>query len=143
MQAMFDSPMSCWPSRRNDKMILNNTTFDLYAAKHYSNPHCQSLTEFKEDIKRTIYVRKLCIAYKNGKGLRERLMLNHIVILHNCFGDATADLLFFKCHGFEDVITPFLRKLSILPYVIRYDGKEIDTSKIKTDPHVEERLRQT
>ena len=31
---------------------LEESTFLLYAAKHYDNPHCHDVSEFEEDLKR-------------------------------------------------------------------------------------------
>lgn len=122
-------------------MILSDSTFTLYGAKHYDNPHCQGVEEFEEDLKRMMYVRKLLNKYRNGGELKDRLILNHIVILHNCFGSALPHMIMFRCKGFESSLKPFLLKLSILPDIIRYDGKEIDTSTIASDDRVEQQLR--
>ena len=69
---------------------LNEENFTLFAIKHYNNPQCLSTEEFYEDIRRFRYLKRLLKRYyKNGE-LRERLILNHIIILSNLFGVSNA-----------------------------------------------------
>ena len=75
---------------------LNDSNFLLYAMHHYDNPQCHSLAEFEEDLKKFLYLKKLLGRYKNNGELRERLILNHIIVLYNIFGDAATRMLFYK-----------------------------------------------
>ena len=69
---------------------LNDENFTLFAIKHYNNPQGLSTEEFYEDIRRFRYLKRLLKRYyKNGE-LRERLILNHIIILSNLFGVSNA-----------------------------------------------------
>ena len=69
----------------------------LYAIKHYDNPQCEGEKEFYDDMKRFKYVKRLLRKYKDTKVLKERLLLNHIIILRNLFGsEACVTLLLFK-----------------------------------------------
>ena len=69
---------------------LNDENLTLFAIKHYNNPQCLSTEEFYEDIRRFRYLKRLLKRYyKNGE-LRERLILNHIIILSNLFGVSNA-----------------------------------------------------
>ena len=55
------------------------------------------MSEFNEDLKRFKYVKRLLSRYKAGKGLKERLILNHIIVLNNLFGpEACVRMMFFK-----------------------------------------------
>ncbi len=63
---------------------------------HYDNPQCHTLEEFEEDLKKFLYLKKLLSRYKVGGELRERLILNHIIVLYNIFGDAATRMLFYK-----------------------------------------------
>ena len=75
---------------------LNNSNFLIFAIKNYENP--QSLTEedFYSDLKRFKYIKRLINKYLNGYELNIDLILNHIVILYNVFGDAATPMLFHK-----------------------------------------------
>ena len=77
--------------------ILNKDNFILYCMKHYDNPQCTSVREFEEDLNRFLYLQKLLNRYINNKDeLRERLILNHLIVLFNLFNDATINILFYK-----------------------------------------------
>ena len=75
---------------------INDSNFLVYAMHHYDNPQCHSLEEFEEDLKRFLYLKKLLSRYKNNGELRERLILNHIIVLYNIFGESATKLLFHK-----------------------------------------------
>ena len=65
---------------------LNEENFTLFAIRHYDNPQCTSTEEFYEDIRRFRYLKRLLKRYHNTGELRERLILNHLIILNNVFG---------------------------------------------------------
>lgn len=108
--------------------ILNNDNFVLYAAKNYDNPHCGGSDEFFADIKRFKYLKRLFGKYERSGILQERLILNHIVVLYNMFGDSTTRMLFFKLQGYHHYLKPFLILLNRLPDVIDIN----ETNKIRT-----------
>ena len=69
----------------------------LYAIKHYDNPQCEGEKEFYDDMKRFKYIKRLLRKYKETNVLKERLILNHIIILRNLFGpEACVTLLLYK-----------------------------------------------
>lgn len=97
-------------------MKLNEDNFLLIAMKHYDNQQCHTIQEFEEDLKRFLYLRKLFNRYKRDGDLKERLMLNHIIVLYNLFGDATTDMLFFKIEQeYWPTLSTFLVYLNRLP----------------------------
>ena len=76
---------------------LNEENFTLFAIRHYDNPQCTSTEEFYEDIRRFRYLKRLLKRYHKNGELRERLILNHIIILSNLFGVSnTIRMLKFK-----------------------------------------------
>ena len=75
---------------------LNEDTFILFAIKHYENPHCVTREDFDEDLKRFKYLKRLLKRFVRGGQLRIHLIINHLIILYNVFGDATTGLLFYK-----------------------------------------------
>ena len=122
---------------------LNEDNFVMYAMKAYNSPHC-ILSEFEGDIKRTKYLKRLFRRYKVTKSLKERLILNHIILLNNVFGPlATARILFYKIDERDyDVLKTFLAYLNILPdYVRGIRGKDIDVTIIPLDVEAIEILR--
>lgn len=75
---------------------ITEKNFLLFSMHHYDNPQCSNLDEFNEDLKRFVYLKKLFMRYKDNGDLRERLIINHIIVLHNLFGIATTEMLFLK-----------------------------------------------
>ena len=68
-----------------------------FAMKNYDNIHCRTIEEFGVDFKKFGYIEKLLKRYRNDPtDLKERVILNHIVVLFNVFGDATPEMLYFK-----------------------------------------------
>jgi len=102
-----------------DNMVsekLNESNFLVYAMHHYDNPQCHSLQEFEEDIKKFLYLKKLLSRYKNYDELRERLILNHIIVLYNIFGESATRMLFYKIdESCWDVLVTFLVYLDRMP----------------------------
>ena len=75
---------------------LNESTFTLFAIKHYENPHCVTREDFDEDLKRFKYLKRLLKRYVRGGQLRIHLIINHLIILYNVFGEAATPLLLYK-----------------------------------------------
>ena len=69
----------------------------MFAIKHYDNPQCEGEKEFQDDLKRFKYIKRLLRKYYDTGVLKERLLLNHLIVLNNVFGpDACATLLLYK-----------------------------------------------
>lgn len=95
---------------------IDDASFLLMAMHHYDNPQCTSIGEFEEDLKRFSYLKKLFGRYKDGGELRERLIINHLTILHNVFGVVLIEMLFFKIDQQHwDVLATFLDYLGLMP----------------------------
>jgi hypothetical protein len=122
-------------------MILSEDTFLLYAAKYYDNPQCSSYEEFEEDLKRFQYLKRLFNRYGNTGELKERLILNHIIVLYNCFGKNTTNMLFMKLEESQATLKPFVIQLNFMPEFIEYNNKRILSSDIPMDPIVVQTLR--
>jgi hypothetical protein len=95
---------------------LNDDNFLLYAMHNYDNLQCHSLEEFDEDLKKFLYLKKLITRYKKDGDLRDRLILNHIIVLYNIFGASATRMLFFKIDKDNwDVLVTFLIYLGHMP----------------------------
>ena len=122
---------------------LNEDNFMMYAVKCYTSPHC-IMSEFEGDIKRTKYLKRLFRRYKISKSLKERLILNHIILLNNVFGpETTSRILFYKIDERDyDILKTFLSYLDIAPdFVYGIRGKNINVAEIPLEPNVTEILR--
>ena len=121
---------------------LTDDNFLIYAMKCYNSPHC-IMSEFEGDIKRTKYLKRLFRKYKITKILKERLILNHIILLNNVFGPIpTSRILFYKTDERDyDILKTFLEYLDIMPdEVVGIRGRIIHTSDIPLEPNIVEIL---
>jgi hypothetical protein len=123
---------------------LSEVNFLLYAARHYENPQCYDTIEFYDDLKRIKYIRRLFNIYQESGELKERLILNHIIILYNVFGVIPATrMLFFKLFEHKEQLKPFLVFLNFMPLSvinITLQGITLKSTDIISDPVIEEKL---
>jgi hypothetical protein len=111
--------------------------------KAYSSPH-YVMSEFEGDLKRTKYLKRLFRRYKITKSIKERLILNHLILLYNVFGAEPATrILFFRIDEADyDVLKTFLIYLNYMPDCVKgINGKDIISSDILMDMNVAEILR--
>jgi len=122
---------------------LSSENIMLYAAKVYDRPNC-IMSEFKEDMKRFNYLKRLFFRYRKIGEVKERLILNHLVVLYNVFGvEAATRLLFYKIAK-EDypALKTYLVFLSCMPdTVIGIKGHNIKSSDISIDMKIADTLR--
>ena len=113
---------------------LNQNNFMMFAMKMYSNPLCTGIEEFKEDMNRIKYIKRLFLKYKKNHKLKDRLILNHIIILQNVFGaEACSRILFYKLNSeLYSVLKTFLDYLQYLPPSI----PEVNLSDIELDQKI-------
>lgn len=123
-------------------MKLDDSTFLLYAEKSYDNPHCHDISEFEEDLKRFQYIRKLLNRYIQCGDLKERLILNHLIIIYNCFGPNATNLLFMKLEEYHELIKPFIEFLNYLPETIEYNGIVINSNDVNSDETIKSKLKE-
>jgi hypothetical protein len=120
---------------------LDGNNFLLFAAKHYDNPQCHDMTEFYDDLKRFKYLKRLFVKYQESGELRERLILNHLIILYNVFGEAATRMLFLKLEGHYSYLKPFIVMLGYMPEKILIENKIYYSSDISMDNNIVEVLR--
>lgn len=117
------------------KAPLTSDNFLLFASKMYSNPSSTGIDEFYEDLSKIKYIKRLLLRFKNGGELKERLILNHIIILQNVFGaEACTRILFYKLSkDLHPMVKSFLKYLNYLPISI----PELDLLKVQTDHRID------
>ena len=107
----------------------------MFAIKHYDNPQCEGEKEFHDDMKRFKYIKRLLKKYHDNNILKERLLLNHIIVLNNVFGpDACATLLLFKI---QKKYWPILKAFLLFLDILRSD----ELKEIEADGFVTQTLR--
>lgn len=124
--------------------VLTDKNFMFYACQHYLNPQCQNMEEFCEDLRRMKYIRKLLTRAQTKGELKERLILNHIIVLSNVFSpEALCRMFFLKMEHQMQQLKPFLIYLNLLPervYNVKTE-RVIDTDMIPMDNAVIAALR--
>ena len=96
--------------------LLTNENFLIFCAQHYNDSKYYTDDEFIEDLNRIKYLKKLITRYIENDDLKERLILNHIIVLNNLFGpEITCKILYLKMKNHMHYIKPFLILLNILP----------------------------
>ena len=102
----------------------------MFAIRHYENPQCEGEKEFHDDMKRFKYIKRLFKKYTLNGQLKERLLLNHIIVLRNLFGtEACVTLLLFKTQKeYLGVLKSFLIFLNMI--------KEDELTEIESDDYV-------
>lgn len=122
---------------------ITEENFLLYAAKFYDNPLCESTEEFYDDLKKFKYIKRLLNKYEETGELKERLIINHIVVLNNVFTPAVSTkMLIMRLHDKLHLLKPFLVFLNSMPEQIELNGKTIYNSDIYMDPIIVEKLRE-
>lgn len=122
---------------------LNEKNFILYAVKAYEKPNCIK-SEFQDDLKRFNYIKRLFQRYERHGELKERLILNHLIVLYNVFGtEATTRMLFYYVSETNyAALKTFLLFLSYMPEKIKgIRGKTLFSSSINVDMKIAEILR--
>jgi len=127
-------------------MVENLTTdnYILYAMKSYDTPN-RILSEFKEDMKRFNYLKRLFLRHRKYGEIRERLILNHLVVIYNIFGiESATRLLFYKINPLDySALKTYLIFLNFMPEIVRgIRNRNILSCDIEVDLKIAERLRE-
>ena len=112
--------------------------------KAYDKPN-MLMSEFKDDMKKFNYLKRLFQRYRKEGDLREQLVINHLVVLYNVFGPEVATRLLFYKLSKDDYssLKTYLIFLNCMPEVVKgIKGHDIYSSDIPVDMKIAEILRQ-
>lgn len=128
----------------NKIKTLTEENFMEFCQSYYFNPQCSGRNEFIDDLKRIKYVKRLLQKihkHKTLKSIRERLIINHIIILKNVFGEEnTCRILFFKL---EPKLHSYLKSFLVFLEFNVKSIPEVPYANINTDPRVDRKLTNT
>jgi len=103
---------------------LNQDNWILFAIKNYDNPNSVTYEDFEKDLNKIKYIKRLFRRYETHSELKTHLILNHIIVMYNVFGDAATPLLFYKIEATHwPALKAFMLVLNRLPSTL---NKEID-----------------
>lgn len=124
---------------------LNEGNFQLFAMKNYTNPNCTDMLEFYDDLKRIGYLKRLFRKYKETGELKDRLIINHLLVLYNTFeARAMTRMLILKLDDHLECLKPFLIALNYwTSNVGKINGSFIVDSEIGLDFGIVKVIRQT
>ena len=109
---------------------INENNIELYCMKFYDNPQCIGTEDYRDDMKRFKYLKRLLNHYLTTHELKQRLILNHLIMIYNLFENSW------------HVLKPFLIYLKRMPKIVRsIRGANIRESDITLDQHVVKQLR--
>jgi len=123
---------------------LNEENYSMYTMREYNNLQCTDIEEFYDDLKKIKYIKRLFNIYKNNGQLKERLILNHLIIFYNVFTvGAGTRILFYKIEKeFWPMLKTFLIFLDRMPDKIdSIRGITVRSSDIQLDDGIVTRLR--
>ena len=101
---------------------INADNVVMYAIRHYNNPQSEGEKEFEDDLKRFKYIKRLLRKFQDTGILKERLILNHLIVLHNVFETtACVTLLLYKI---QEEYWPVLKAFLIFLNSIREEELE-------------------
>lgn len=125
-------------------ILLTNKTLVMYAMKHYDNAHCVDISEFYEDLRRINYIKRLFVRYKTTGELKERMILNHLIILYNVFPiKPLTNMIFLKLNrDLWSLLKTFLVYLNFMPEEITFSGITVRSSEILIDINIANVLRE-
>ena len=137
--------MDACTEKMSDKIVsLTESNFMEFCQRYYFNSECSGKNEFMDDLKRIKYIKRLLQKihkHKTLKSIRERLIINHLIILRNVFGDEIcARILFFKL---EPKLHSYLKSFIVhLEFSVK-SIPEVDFSSLNCDPRVDRKLSLT
>jgi len=114
---------------------LNKDNFMLFAIKFYENPTTLTQEEFEEDLNRFKYVKRWLKKYHESGKINSHLLLNHLIIIFNCWNDAAIPMLFYKidynCWGYLMSFLTYLDRIPEYPHTPLHDIEcDINIAKI-------------
>ena len=122
---------------------LNESNVLLHAAKCYDKPNCIQ-SEFDDDYRTFRYIKRLLHRYRITGEIKERLLVNHLILCQNVFGvEASTRMLFLKTTEKDwSALKTLLIYTSAMPKVIKgIRGEDIISSDIPIDLKLADTLR--
>ena len=97
----------------------------LFAIRHYENPTSSTQEEFEEDLKRFKYVKRWLKKYHLSGDINTHLLLNHIIVIFNCWNDAAVPMFFYKIDytywSYLKSFFVYLDRIPTFPHTVLHD----------------------
>jgi hypothetical protein len=107
---------------------LNKDNFLLFAIKNYENPNTLTQEEFEEDLRKFKYVKRWLKKYHESGTINSHLLLNHIIVIFNCWNDAAIPMFFYKIEptywAYLKSFFVYLNRIPSYPHTFLHDIEE-------------------
>lgn len=108
--------------------FLSNDNFMMFAIKYYENPTSSSVEDFEEDLKRFKYVKRWLKKYHETGEINAHLLLNHLIIIFNCWNDAALPMLVYRVDrqhiSYLKTFLSYLKRIPEYPHTEFHDIPE-------------------
>lgn len=103
----------------------------------YDNPGCEDEKEFLYDARRPVRIKFALKKWNSeNRNIEVRHIMNHIIIMKNCFGDKAVHMISLFCEDFLEELLPFFDYLNYTPAILSFEGKHIVTDTIKRNAEI-------
>mgnify|MGYP003527233222 CR=1 FL=1 len=114
--------------------MIDKSSYMSFAADIYDNPGCMDAKEFEYDARRPLRIKFMLRKWvEEQRQIDVRHLLNHMVIMRNCFSDNSSDMIAMYCEKFLPLLMPFFDYLGYAPTFFSFEGKTIVTDQIDRD----------
>lgn len=120
--------------------VLTDENYSMFAMRNYQNPQCTGIDDFNEDLNIIKYLKRLLRKYKSQGVLRERLILNHLIIFYNVFGIEPGTRLLFS--RIEPDLHPYLKTFIVFLNNLPETIPDADLIAIPIDIRIANKLRE-
>lgn len=121
---------------------LTKSSFKLFCAKCYQNPDNPGMDDLERDLKYITQIKRMISDYVDKGEIKDRQILNNIIVLGNLFGPENAvKILFFKIdEPCWSALKTFLKYLNFMPASVFGLKKPVINQDIPTDVDLYRRL---
>lgn len=122
--------------------MIDKDSYMAFAQKVYDNPGCADDKEFEYDARRPLRIKFILRKWlSENREINARHLMNHIIVMHNCFGKFAVHMISVYCEEHISLILPFFDYLGYTPTYLNFGGKIIVVDMIERDPRIIEILR--
>lgn len=117
--------------------MIDKSSYMRVAMSVYDNPGCVDEKEFEYDARRPIRIKFILRKWEEeGRNIEVMRLLNHIIVMRNCFGRNAVNMICMFCDDYLPQLLPFTDYLNITPAILSFDGKNIVSDHIVRDPSI-------
>lgn len=102
---------------------ITDDNYISYCMRYYDNNQCNTIDEFETDLNIVMCIKKILDRYKKSNKINLRLLINHVIVLHNSFDFLVPHML--KCKLPDDHLPIIKVILVFLKYIEENDWVDV------------------